>query len=41
MIYWVIRTHGLFAMEFRDLHEATKVFKRLKNMCKTYKEPTH
>lgn len=41
MVYWVVRTHGLFAMEFRDLEQAAKVFKKLKKLCKKYRQPKH
>lgn len=41
MVYWVVRTHGLFAMEFKDFTESVRVFRKLKNLCRTYRQPTH
>lgn len=37
LVYWVIRTHGQIALEFKDFKEATRVFKRLTVLCRTYK----
>lgn len=41
LVYWVVRTHGLIAMEFKDLNEAARVFKKLNNFCRVYAQPNH
>jgi hypothetical protein len=41
IIYWVMRTHGLIALEFKDFSESVRVFRKLKNMCKIRQKPKH
>lgn len=32
-IYWALKTYGMVCMDFKDLHEARNVFRRLKHEC--------
>ena len=32
-LYWAMKTFGQIAMDFKDLHMALKVFRRLKHEC--------
>ena len=36
-MYWILKTHGAIALEFRDFTEAARVFKKLKNFCEVRK----
>lgn len=41
IMYWVVRTHGLIALEFHDFTESARVFKKLKDLCKFHIKPVH
>ena len=41
IMYWVLRTHGVIAMEFKDFTEAVKVFRKLKKMSRIRQKPNH
>jgi hypothetical protein len=41
IFYWVMRTHGIIAMEFKDFTEAAKVFRKLKKMSRISQKPQH
>jgi hypothetical protein len=43
-MYWILKTHGNIALEFKDFYEAGRIFKKLKNFCETrkqYKQKMH
>ena len=44
VMYWILKTHGTIALEFKDFEEAVRVFKRLKTFCeirKSYRQKMH
>ena len=43
-MYWILKTHGTIALEFKDFVEGVRIFKKLKNLCesrKFYKHKMH